>query len=72
MANQIIEELKTPTELLELFPLCEYNHREVGYLLLLGLVDGVKTKYGCLITVTSFEELLNFKRVYGRSKYKFE
>jgi hypothetical protein len=70
MNEEITKELKTPSELLEMFPACEYNAREIGYLLMLGLVDGVKIRYGCLISVSSFENLLKFKSVYGRSKYR--
>ena len=66
------EEIKTPTELLELFPDCGYNAREIGYLLMLGLVDGVKVSSGCLITVSSFSNLLAFREVYGRGRYNFK
>ena len=63
-------ELKTPTELLALFPSCGYNVREIGYLLMLGLVDGVKVRDGCRISITSFETLLEYKKVFGRQKYQ--
>lgn len=64
----MIENLKTPKELLELFPDCEYNNREIGYLLMLGLVKGIKTAYSCLIDIDSFEQLLLFKEEYGQKK----
>jgi len=64
----MIENLKTPSELLELFPDCGYNPREIGYLLMLGIVRGIKTAYSCLIDTVSFSELLEFKKRYGQKK----
>jgi hypothetical protein len=61
--------LKTPTELIELFPDCQYNPREIGYLLMLGLVQGFKTSNSCLISVTSFNNLLEYKQQFGRDKF---
>ena len=64
----MIENLKTPSELILLFPNCGYNPREIGYLLMLGIVRGKKTAYSCLIDSHSFEELLLFKSCYGQEK----
>jgi hypothetical protein len=61
--------LKTPSELLELFPECEWNVREIGYLLMLGVVQGVKLPRTCLISVTSFATLLDYKKQFGRDKF---
>lgn len=64
----MIENLKTPKELLEMFPECGYNNREIGYLLMLGIVKGKKTRFSCLIDFESFEALLEFKASYGQKK----
>lgn len=64
----MIENLKTPSELLELYPDCDYIQREIGYLLMLGLVKGKKTRSSCLICSVSFGELLEYKAMNGQKK----
>lgn len=64
----MIENLRTPKELLDMFPNCGYNNREIGYLLMLGVVKGKKTKFSCLIDFESFQELLLFIEKNGQKK----
>jgi hypothetical protein len=64
-----MQNLKTPTELLDMFPECGYKPHEIGYLLMLGLVQGFKVTNGCLISVTSFSMLLDYKKQFGRDKF---
>ena len=59
--HNISKELKTPTELIELYPDCEWTPQQIGYLLMLGMVRGVKVPQTCLISVTSFEAALLHK-----------
>lgn len=61
--------LKTPTELIEQFPDCGWNNREIGFLLMLGILQGVKLPRTCLISVTSFATLLDYKKQFGRDKF---
>lgn len=60
--HNINNDLKRPTELIEMYPNCEWTPQQIGYLLMLGMVRGVKTPQTCLIYVTSFEAALFHKR----------
>jgi len=57
----MIENLKTPSELIELFPDCDLNCREIGYLLMMKMVSGIKTRTSCLVTIESFESALELR-----------
>ena len=56
---------KTPSELIEIYPECGWNPRQIGYLLMLGMVEGKKIPNSCLISVTSFEAAMLHKAHFG-------
>jgi hypothetical protein len=57
-------ELLRPTEILENYPQVAevWNRRELGYLLMLGIVRGRKFRHTCEILVTDVLELLELKK----------
>ena len=53
--NNISQFLKTPSQLIAMYPECGWTPQQIGYLLMLGMVRGLKVPDTCLIYVTSFE-----------------
>lgn len=64
MARQFLQQLR-PTEVVELMPELKtkfnWDIRELGYLVKLGLVKGTRGKNLTLINVPSLIELINYK-----------
>lgn len=56
-----INNMKTPSELIELYPECGMTPQYIGYLLMMNFVDGIKVVNGCVICKESFEKLLKFR-----------
>lgn len=61
MNHNISQFLKTPTQLIEMYPNCGWTPQQIGYLLMLGMVKGLKVPATCLIYVTSFEAAMLHK-----------
>jgi len=68
--NIKLENLLTPTDLLKEFPECGYNARELGYMLMLKLLRGVKGQYATYIDKESFEQLLQYAKSNSIGKFK--
>ena len=60
-----LKDMLTPTEIINTYPEYNYNARELGYMLMCGLVVGHKGKYQTWICVKSFKKLMDFREANG-------
>lgn len=64
-----MKDYMTPTEIIAAHPNCGYNAREIGYMLMLKLLEGRKVGNSCVVSVTSFLSILEYKKENGLTKY---
>lgn len=55
-------DLKKPKEIMKLFPDLPWDNWDLGRLLSMGLLKGIKLDRGCLLDINSVKELVKYHK----------